>query len=579
MLAEELQAQIAARLRTGKPMGGRKNKQTKRPTAPKWMALQAAQVQIPDGIFQQQDGTPLSQISLHQLQMNQRGVAVVNVQDAAPFFHLSQALSAEGVGMLVLDFKDESLPAHHQIVRFPASCPETQEPMIITAALLQLGQQQVSRVLPQQPTAIDQVETLVIRAMLYRDQTTLPWQNLLTKPVKAILELDHFADMNKGELLDVWDRQFLNKQYQKTKPEEADMFSVVLRLQTTCAEKIMQNNSKEGLFFEPRTQSGRDPCPGYRVVWLPKKTFPDAVIAKQATTHPTSIARNGDRFGLRTPAAYAAEVHKLHRPEVAYLDGAATKMYRIAPLPFGSTRQSLQKVFNEWGWQARPSHTQGLTADKQGLIWIAQATEQPMYYIFAMEHGDVLISEVQSMKQQVMSTEGAPVASARTIRHLTATSKGQMAGDVGQTDPLQVNDPWASARASQVLKSAGPTAGQLASMEHNIEKRVLAAIQDKETGSKEDEPMDAQANQRLAQLESQVHALTDNLTQLTGSMTSFKQQQHAHNTQVAHQVQVLKSQADQQEHTMKSLLDQKLEEQMSRIEALLTNKRSKTGNE
>ena len=67
----------------------------------------------------------------------------------------------------------------------------------------------------------------------------------------------------------------------------------------------------------------------------------------------------------------------------------------------------------------------------------------------------------------------------------------------------------------------------------------------------EDENMDGLTDQRVTQLESQVSALADNLTQLTGSMTSFKQQQQTHNTQVAHQVQALKTQADQQEHTMK----------------------------
>ena len=577
VLTEELQAQIAARLSTGKPIGGRKNKQHKKPAQSKWMAPQASQVQIPDGIFQQQDGTPLGQITLHQMQMNQRGIAVVNIQDAAPFFHLTKALSAEGVGMLVLDFQDESLPQHHQVVRFPASCPETQEPMILTAALLQLGQQQVSRVLPQQPTAIDQVDTKVVRAVLYRDQTTIPWPSLQNKPVKAILDLEHFASLNKGDLLDVWDRQFLSKNYQKMKPEEADMFSVVLRLQAESADNLMQFNSKDGLYLEPRTQSGHDPCPTCRVVWLPKKTFHDTMIAKQATEHHTHIARSGDRFGLRTSTAHAAEVHKQHRPEVAYLDGTATKMFKIAPLPFGSTKQSIQKVFDTWGWQARPSHTQGLTADRQGLIWIAHATEQPQYYIFTMEHGDVLISEVQSSKPQAASNEGAPVASVRTLRHLAASSANVQQLDQGQADPLQVNDPWANARKQQAPKHAGPSPGQLASIEHNIEKRILAAIQDKEGHTqKEDDPMDAQTSQRMAQLESQVSALTDNLTQLSGSMTTFKQQQHAHNTQVAHQVQALKSQADQQEHTMKSLLEAKLEEQMSKIEALFTNKRPKT---
>eukprot|EP00435_Cladocopium_sp_Y103_P041629 s730_g11.t1 len=514
VLAEELQMQIADRLRTGKPMGNRKNKQPHKTSKSQWVAPMATQVQIPDAIFQQQDGTPLKQISLHQLQLNQRGVAVVNIQDAAPFFNLQKPLCTEGVGMLVLEFQDSSLPANHQIIRFPASCPETQEPMILTAALLQLGQQQVTRVLPSDPTMVDQVETSVIRAVLYKDECTLQWSPMSTKPVKALLDLDHFSSLDKGDLLDVWDRQHLNKQYQKMKPQES--------------------------------------------------------------------FGSGDRYGPRTSVEDAPTVHGQHRPEVAHLDGAFAKTFKIAPLPFGSTRQSSQKVFDTWGWNARPSHTQGLTPDREGLVWIAHATEQPSFYIFTMQHGDVLISEMPTQKPMSVSQEGVPVASTRTLRHLSATAAALSSqnGDQTKQDPLQLNDPWAGAYRSQTSKPSAITPSQMAMMENNVEKRLRATFQESmQPKQADDATMDGQVDLRVSSLEHQVSSLTENLTLLTNSVSSFKQQQLTHNTQVAHQVQALKSQADQQELSMKSLLEQKMEEQMSRIEALLTNKRSKTAAE
>eukprot|EP00435_Cladocopium_sp_Y103_P048382 s1149_g14.t1 len=422
---------------------------------------------------------------------------------------------------------------------------------------------------------------MVIRAVLYRDQCKVPWQAMHTKPVKALLDMEHFAELSKGDLLDVWDRQFLSKQYQKMKADEADLFSVVLRFQTSCIPKLMQYNSKDGLFFEPRSPSGREPCQQSRVVWLPRQSFHDVVIAKQSTQHPTSIARSGDRFGLRTSVEHAADVHAQHRPDVSYLDGASTRAFRIVPLPFGSTKESLQKVFDLWEWKARPSHTQGLTPDRQGLVWIAHATAQPDFYIFTMEHGDVLISEVQNHKPVHIPSQGAPVASVRTLRHLTSTSTSASTSHdpKGLVDPLQANDPWASAYKGQIQKPT-PSAGQLASMENNIEKCVLAVIQEQVAMPKsEDASMDSETDQRVSQLERQVHMLTDNINQLSGSVTTLQQQQQTYNTQVAHQVQALKSQADQQEHTMKSLLEQKMEEQMTRIETLLTHKRSKTSNE
>ena len=359
VLTEELQSQIHDRLQTGKQIGNKKNKQNKRASQTTWSAPRASEVQIPNGIFQQSDGSPLNQITLHQMQLNQKGVAVVNIEDALPFLHLQKPISAEGIGMLVLDFHDQALPACHQIIRFPASCAGTQEPMILTAALLQLGQQQVTRLLPSDPTGIEQVETAVVRAVIYKDQCTVNSTTMATKPVKNMLALEHFDCLGKEDILDVWDRQHLSKMYQKVKPEESDLFSVVLRVKASSLSKLLESNSKDGIYFEPRQQSGRAPCPEHRVIWLPKKSFHDVLIAKQSTHHETHIARNGDRFGLRTSSQHAADVHALHRPDVAYLDGTNTSTYRIAPLPFGSTKQSIQKVFDTWEWNARPSHSQG----------------------------------------------------------------------------------------------------------------------------------------------------------------------------------------------------------------------------
>eukprot|EP00435_Cladocopium_sp_Y103_P014980 s1304_g3.t1 len=566
VLASELQAKIAERLQTGKPMGSRKNKAPKKAVADQWITPMASQVQIPPGIFQQHDGALLQQISLNEeIQTKQQGVVVLNITDAKPYFNLQAPLSKAGLAMLVLEFQDETLP-QHQVVRFPANCPETQEPMILTAALVQLGAQPVTRHLPPQPTGIEQIETKVVRVVLFRDQYPHAWEPIVSKPVKTMLALEHFATLPQHDILDVWDRQYMNKQYQRVKPDQAEVFSVVFRLPAPRAVQLMSANSVAGLYFEPRTQSGRAPSPSHRIVWLPKLTFADAVVAKQATSTSTTIARAGDRFGLRVATDLAPEVHKQHRPDVTYLDGSATKQFRISPLPFGTTKKSLQKVIDSWEWSARASHTQGLTTDKQGLVWVAQAVQPPPYWVFTMQHGDVLINEHTTTKTASAQPIGAPVASAKTLKHLTATSNTHQNRDgPALTDPLQANDPWASAYRAQA-KHAAPSASQLASIESNVQKKVLAAVQDQIASTKQPSDMDIDANQdqRVTMLEQQVQSLTTNMQQLTGSMTEFKNQQTKHNNQVAHQVMTLQQQADQQQNSMQQLLDQKLEEQMNR---------------
>ena len=81
---------------------------------------------------------------------------------------------------------------------------------------------------------------------------------------------------------------------------------------------------------------------------------------------------------------------------------------------------------------------------------------------------------------------------------------------------------------------------------------------------------------RVQQLETQVQKLTDNMASLSSSMSSFHTQQQHVNTQLSTQIGTIKSQVDQQHTSMQAMLDNKMEEQMSRIEALFA-KRAKHG--
>ena len=87
----------------------------------------------------------------------------------------------------------------------------------------------------------------------------------------------------------------------------------------------------------------------------------------------------------------------------------------------------------------------------------------------------------------------------------------------------------------------------------------------------EDVPMAPAQEARAAALEDQVKQLTSNVTQLTGSFNTLNTQQH----QLGSQVQKLKTHMDSPHANLHTLLDTKLEDQMSRIEALLS-KRNKT---
>ena len=568
VLAEELKLMIDKRIAQGTVFGKKQQKKQEKSTK-RSVCIDASKVHVPPAIFQQQDGQHMQQISIRQIVQGCQGVAIVNISDALPFFQLNEPISNEGVGLLILDFADDRIPDKHDRVCFPATCPGTEEPVLLTAALVQLGRKGVSRVIPKERSRVEETPTKVYRLVMYRDQCRMDWDAFVAKPVKHMLEHEACQTITSEVIVDVWDRQFLTKQFTKCKPQEAYMFMVTVRLQQEGDFQFHDQSGVEGIFIEPRTNCGRRPADGFQVVWLPKKTHSEVIVAKQVLSHSSWIVRHGDRFGLRVCDADAKATHEQHRPDLGFLGGHELVNYRIGPLPFGTTKNSLVKLFKEWGWNARPNQPVGQAKDHSGSFWAVQASHQPSHWVFTMEHGDILISTIPNHKEASGSNDGLIVASKRTFAAITNRQELKPEDQKVQ-DPLQTNDPWAKFVASGV-KAVTPS--QMAQIETNVQRKVVEVLQSK-VG--EDVSMDAAVDGRVTQLEDQVKKLTDNFAAMNSNISSFQQQQQHINGQIAGQMQGIKVQVDKQHTTMQSLLESKMEEQMNRIEALLT-KRAKTG--
>eukprot|EP00435_Cladocopium_sp_Y103_P076071 s49_g75.t1 len=503
VLSAELHQAVAKRAQEHNPVG-RKSAKKPQPVPKKPLVLPADKVAIPSGIFQQQDGVKLDQLSIRQISNDAKGVVVANVTEALPFFQLNEPMSTQGIGLLILDHQDPRIPESKVLVQFPAHFSETDEPILVTAALLQLGAQRVQRHKPDTCVKIEEIETRVVRLLAYRDQLKLDWASLLQGPVKALLALDPLTSIPQDHILDIWDRQYMDSQFRKTPPKDAFMFACTLRLHSSSAKSLLDMSGNDGLFTEPRSDNGRRPAPDFRVVWLPKRSHAEALFINQTTTQPSWLVRNGDRYGLRVSEADASEVHRLHRPEISFLEGTTVMTYKVGPLPWGTTKASLQKVFHQWQWPARPGQPQGQAAD--GVFWSAQASAHPSHWVFTMMHGDVLISHNDALKDAKNHQESTVIASARTLRQMT--SKPSRTFDKTGTDPWLMSDPWQTPS-----KPAPPvvTPAQLATMQPNIEQNLRQAIQ-----VPEDASMTEAHESRVAALEDQVKQLTTNVSQLTG---------------------------------------------------------------
>lgn len=246
-------------------------------------------------------------------------------------------------------------------------------------------------------------------------------------------------------------------------------------------------------------------------------------------------------------------------------------MYRVGPLPFGTTRASLQKAAQGWQWESRPGHPAGQTADRSGIYWTMQSATDPPNWVYTMEHGDVLITRTGQAKQPEHELRTAPVASSKTIRHLAASSSTKQ----NPVDLVFENDPWAKPQSAQKPISMQ----QLATIEATVQRNVMEAIKTKV----EDKEMEVDDGpDRIRALEAHVAALQDGLKTVQSDVKQVHDNQQQITKQLANKMQSIEQKVDQGQANTQSLIDGKLNEHMERIEALMLQrdaKMAKTGGE
>ena len=550
VLAAELDTAVKSRLATGKPMGSKANKKPATKASKPPVIPGADQIKLPDAIFAQQDGQLLPTIPLHKVEAHAQGVAVCNIQDVQHFLHLSSPLSAEGIALLILDHADPRIPTTAEHVRLPAMSACTGEPMLVSAALIQLGAKRVIRHIPTESFALEEIQTKVLKILVYKDEWPGQWTTFIQHPVRHLFDHDLMKEpsfLHSEHILDVWDRQTLDSKLARTPLAQAEVFAVLLRVTDKFADHLMPQAAVDGIYLEPRTMDGRRPDPQYHVIWMPRKTLAEVRLARSQTEQRTAIVRMGPRLGLRVDRDQAEKVHMQHRPDLMFLAGQTLRPYKVGPFPYGSTKASLSQGFKHMGWNARPVQPISQMQVTEGVFWHVMSPQEPSHWIYQMKHGDILIATLEDPKEAPVPMTSNIIASRKTLSTL---AQSQQATSV---DPWLANDPWQTGvtakKSNAGATSPAVTPGHLTALEQRLAQKINASASDLKP-----DQMHVDQTERIDALERQVTSLTQNFSQ-------FQQQQSKVNNQIACQLQGFEGR-----------IDTKLEDQMQRIEALLSKK-------
>ena len=495
---EELNAQIASRAsnRYGATIPNHKAKKTR--TGPSKLSstdLDPTLLQIDPDHFQDADNDKVAQISFDAVRAEARGLAICSISQAIPFLRAGKSISADALGLLTLSPVPEelakSLPT--AAIRFPASYGPTAEPLLVSGALIQLGDVQIHRHLETCKFQAELAEVSVLKIVVIRDEFQLDWHEFVSSPVKMLMNIMPMLQLCRGRqcgstcvhfhapvgeeydsaVQEIWGRRFTNLEGKQVASKDAEIFQVFFRAIAAAAD-VAATAKIQGIYIEPRVNDNLGMDPRYAVVWLANVDLAMARHTFKTFSDGHALVRVKNRFGIRVKTQDEESAHKALRPDHPYLKIKISKVFKITPLPHGVQRASLIKILSSWGWEAKP--LQPTRGSSLGSAWEVGSSTPPPKTIMRAFDQDVIISEVR--ERSSMPEAPTVVASAKLHGALRGGDRARTEGKHGKHDPWTQPefDPWAN-----FTPTMGASSHQGSGTKKHIEEveaRLQAKVQD-----------------------------------------------------------------------------------------------------
>ena len=565
---------IAVEANKGKSVSTKGRGKGKAKPAPQAVDLDPTKLQILEGTFKSHDRT-LSQLSMKQIGPLSSGVILMSHQDAEPYLKAGKLVSQDPLALLVLPSSGQDVRTilPHGPVTVPCRCTVNNEPVLADAIMVQVGQGLVEKAVGPTVVTVDTPDVVTLKVLVYKDELKIEWGEFCQSPIKCLVSLLpklkrclapdcqcpgwHNAEQLpiRDPILDVWRRQFLRQGFKPCPPDQAEFFSVCLRIPQCLMESLLSSSGAAGAYCEPRTADGKEVLPDYTVVWTPRHSHQEIQHLMQTNPAVSGLVRLGDRRGLRVCSSQAKGIHQLVRPDAIFLPSGPKCQFSAGPFPYGADRQAVGKVLAQAGWECRPLQPSTPCPGK-GVMWLIQSTIDLAQPIISTTSGDIMISKIkhEASPSVVSPTTVGSVATLALCEKQSATKS--------EVDPWAFSDPWKQYQSSQPAAS-GPNVG-LQQIEDRIQTAVLSKLQ---------QPMEQD------DLPDRVQALEGQVQQLLGKQQGLEAQFHEHSAQhtqqisnlqgqVAAQSQQLHGHLENQNQTIQSLFEQ----QMQQIRGLLAKR-------
>eukprot|EP00438_Fugacium_kawagutii_P027064 Skav214855 [mRNA] locus=scaffold16:296995:306518:- [translate_table: standard] len=524
VLKEELQEFIQQKAKTKHGASISMNKKEKKPNRrsppPTWQ-LDPLLLTIDPKHFVDGDGDCLPQISLDQVIADGRGLAICTVTQAAPYLRETKNISTDALGLLLTEEVPPEARGSANItsLRFPATFKPTQDPLLISGSLLQLGDSEITRFMATDPAdEMDVVATQVLKVQIYRDEVGADWSQVAASPIKFLLHKVPLLKLctalhckhdcgnfhaSVEEPLDqvlheIWGRRYQSIEGKSLPAHQAELFMAFLRVAKAAMTQLVPTLA-DGIYFEPRNDGSRGTDEGYAVVWIPGANREVAVHKLKLSAHGLSLARMKHRFGLRVHSTYEETTHQELRPGIDFHKVQVTHIYRVHPLPHGLQRAVIAKLLRDWKWDARP--LQPSRGTSEGGAWDVGSASPPPCNIMTAYSADVLIT---LMKDKTVTEKAAPVLGPRRVQKQMQRSAPASSSHGG--DPwLDGKDPWSGWQGPQAAAAPQAPSKRLDALTDQLKSEVQVAVTKEINTTAAGIP--PQAEQRIQRLETGLQEL------------------------------------------------------------------------
>ena len=470
-----------------------------------------------------------------EIRPGQSGVVLVDYEKAVPWLREGTLLSPDELALLIIGKHDAGPKLKSTIVNVPC-LDAASRPTILLCTMVQLGQKPVIMKKPTTQNVTHEDCQVVSFTMWKADFGGKEWECIIDQTptfIKKILASEDLSD----SIIAIWGKA-MRDQKAPTTAAHATSVQMHATVKLSKLTQLMQISGFNKLFVTPKDEQGRI-SQQWRVIWCDGDVAHLQTLAAN-TNSCQGLIRANNKLGLRFDRAnFDAAWHTIHPNKELPVDIVLRYIFRVEPLPYGTTAVNLMEWAKFVGWKLKPIKASGPKA------WIVGSDSQPAD-AFMQYNGHPLLVKLLPPKH---ATTGTAV--------MAGPKPGKFGRDATMTrDTLQTSDPWANYNPTG---AASNTAQQLAPRE------VAGPTQKKFQ----------EQDEKLQTLEKQIASLRQDTQQ---GIEQLQQEQDVSHKQLVSAMQAMKQEIDTSVATAMKQQSSQLEGTLNELKHLFLKKADKPDN-